>query len=77
MSLIDANAAPGCDRCAMERDSLRLVVDLEPGDPVCGSAGIEGETAVRFEGMLGFLALVERLRARVEAAADGAPAAEP
>jgi hypothetical protein len=66
MRLIDANNALACDCSSVEHDSLRLVVELEPGEPVCGSAGIEGETPVRFEGMLEFLALVERLRARAQ-----------
>ena len=43
---------------------MRVVVEIEPGEPVSGSAGREGEPQVPFEGMLGFLALFERLRAR-------------
>jgi hypothetical protein len=75
MRLIDAKRAPTCDRCAVERDSLRLVIELEPGDPVCGSAGVEGETATRFEGMLGFLALLDRLRAGEPTAGSREPPA--
>ena len=41
---------------------MRLVVELDPGEPVCGSAGLEGEPPTRFEGLLGFLALFEALR---------------
>ena len=42
---------------------VRVVVELEPGDPVSGSAAREGEAQVPFEGMLAFLSLFERLRA--------------
>jgi hypothetical protein len=48
----------------VDRRTVRVVVELDPGEPVCGSAGLEGETQVPFEGMLGFLALFDRLRAR-------------
>jgi hypothetical protein len=47
---------------AVEQPRLRLVIDLDPGDPVCGSAGVEGESLHPFEGMLGFLSLFDRLR---------------
>jgi hypothetical protein len=40
------------------------VVELEPGEPVCGAAGLEGEEPLPFEGMLGFLTLFDRLRSR-------------
>jgi hypothetical protein len=43
---------------------IRVVVEIEPGEPVCGSAGREGEPQIPFEGMLGFLSLFERLRPR-------------
>ena len=48
----------------MERQTVRLVVELEPGEPVCGKAGVEGESLIGFEGMLGFLALFDQLRIR-------------
>jgi hypothetical protein len=49
----------------MTEDRTRIVVDLDPagpGEPVSGSAAREGEPHARFEGMLGFLSLFERLR---------------
>ncbi len=45
---------------------MRLVVEIEPGEPVCGSAGREGEPQIPFEGMLGFLSLFDRLRTHQE-----------
>jgi hypothetical protein len=60
---MDAKPHPDWDRASpMDRDSVRIVVDIEPGDPVSGAAGRDGDPPVRFEGMLGFLALFERLR---------------
>jgi hypothetical protein len=47
----------------MDNARVRLVIELDPGDPVCGSAAREGEPQIPFEGMLGFLSLFERLRA--------------
>jgi hypothetical protein len=44
---------------------MRIVVNIEPGEPVCGTAGRDGEPQVPFEGMLGFLSLFERLRSDV------------
>jgi hypothetical protein len=52
------------------------VVEIEPGEPVCGSAAREGEPPVRFEGMLGFLSLFDRLRSGGDAPeAEGSPEA--
>jgi hypothetical protein len=51
---------------------LRLVVEIEPGEPVCGSAGIEGERQIPFEGLLGFLSLFDRLRGERQAEPDTA-----
>jgi hypothetical protein len=63
MSLIDANPDRDRDRARhMDRDSVRIVVDIEPGEPVSGAAGRVGDPPVRFEGMLGFVALFQRLR---------------
>jgi hypothetical protein len=50
----------------VESVRVRLVVEIEPGDPVCGSAGREDGPQIPFEGMLGFLSLFDRLRARDE-----------
>jgi hypothetical protein len=46
----------------VERHTVRVVVDVEHGDPVCGAAGLEGEPQTKFEGMLAFLALFDHLR---------------
>jgi hypothetical protein len=45
----------------MESSRVRLVVEVEPGKPVCGSVAREGKAKIRFEGMLGFLSVFERL----------------
>jgi hypothetical protein len=50
----------------VERQRVRVVVEIEPGEPVCGSAAREGEAQIPFEGMLGFLSLFDRLRAGAE-----------
>jgi hypothetical protein len=50
----------------MDSARVRLVIELEPGDPVCGSAAREGEPQIPFEGMLGFLSLFEQLRATAD-----------
>jgi hypothetical protein len=50
----------------VESARVRLVVEIEPGDPVCGSAGREDGPQIPFEGMLGFLSLFDRLRTRDE-----------
>jgi hypothetical protein len=49
---------------SVERQNVRVVVDVELGDPVCGAAGLEGEPQTKFEGMLAFLALFDHLRSR-------------
>lgn len=60
---MDAKPGRDWDRASrMDRDRVRIVVDIEPGEPVSGAAGRDGDPPVRFEGMLGFLALFERLR---------------
>jgi hypothetical protein len=41
-----------------------LIIELEPGEPICGSGEIDGEAPVAFEGMLGLLSLLERVRER-------------
>jgi len=51
----------------MDNARVRLVIELDPGDPVCGSAAREGEPQIPFEGMLGFLSLFERLFERLRA----------
>jgi hypothetical protein len=48
---------------SVESRRVRVVVEIEPGEPICGSAAREGEQQVPFEGMLGFLTLFDRLRA--------------
>jgi hypothetical protein len=58
----------------MASDPVRLVVEINPGEPVSGSAAREGEAPVPFEGLLGFLALFERLRQRIDPSdAEGLP----
>jgi hypothetical protein len=58
----------------VECTRIRVVVEIEPGEPVCGSAGREGEPQIPFEGMLGFLSLFDRLRSREPAPdAESAP----
>jgi hypothetical protein len=52
--------------CHVERHRVRVVVEIESGEPVCGSAAREGEAQIPFEGMLGFLTLFDRLRAGTE-----------
>jgi hypothetical protein len=52
--------------CHVERHRVRVVVEIESGEPVCGSAAREGEVQIPFEGMLGFLTLLDRLRAGTE-----------
>jgi hypothetical protein len=47
---------------AMESKRVRVVVEIEPGEPVSGSAAREGQPQIPFEGMLGFLSLFDRLR---------------
>ncbi|HUY59295.1 MAG TPA: hypothetical protein VMV16_06260 [Solirubrobacteraceae bacterium] len=47
---------------------LRIIVELEPGEPICGSLAREGEPQVSFEGMLGFLLAFDRVRVRDEQA---------
>jgi hypothetical protein len=60
---------------AVQSARVRVVVEIEPGEPVCGSAGREGEPQIPFEGMLGFLSLFERLRPRDEAPGEQAGSA--
>jgi hypothetical protein len=50
----------------VENRTVRVVVELElePGEPVCGSAALEGELPVPFEGMLAFLSVFEQLQMR-------------
>ena len=55
---------------SVENSRVRLVVEVETGEPVCGTAGREGEPQVPFEGMLGFLSLFDRLRQRESLEAD-------
>jgi hypothetical protein len=52
--------------CGVERKLSRLVIELEPGEPVSGWAAREGEPPVRFEGLLAFISLFERLRSSDE-----------
>jgi hypothetical protein len=47
----------------MERQNVRIIVELEPGEPICGSLAREGEQQVPFEGMLGFLSAFDHVRA--------------
>jgi hypothetical protein len=47
---------------AVQPERVRIIVELEPGEPVCGSAARDHEPQIPFEGMLGFLSLFERLR---------------
>ncbi len=54
----------------MQSASMRIIVELKPGEPVCGSAGRDGEPPIPFEGMLGFLSLFEHLRTPDAAARD-------
>jgi hypothetical protein len=48
-------------RCVLN-EPVRIVVNIEPGEPVCGTAGRDGGPQLPFEGMLAFLSLLERLR---------------
>lgn len=60
---MDAKPCSGWDVGAVESESLRIIVELEPGEPICGSLAREGEQRIPFEGMLGFLSAFDRLRA--------------
>ena len=69
MTVIDANSHLGWDRAVrMDRDNVRIVIEIEQGEPLSGAAGRDGDPPVRFDGMLGFLALFEQLRADCNAA---------
>lgn len=46
----------------VEQERVRVIVEIEPGEPICGSAARVGEAQIPFEGMLGFLSLFDRLR---------------
>jgi hypothetical protein len=48
----------------VESSRVRVVVEIEPGEPVCGSVARDGEPQIPFEGMLAFVSLFERLRTR-------------
>lgn len=61
--------APGrCNPARVDGSHPRLVVELEPGEPVCGWVAREGGPRTRFEGMLGLLSLFEHLRRDEDAA---------
>jgi hypothetical protein len=76
MRVIDANQPAGWNPEHVKPINVRLVIELEPGEPVCGSLGREGETPTRFEGMLGFLSLFERLRREQDHGGDTEPGAD-
>lgn len=42
--------------------ALRVVVELDEGDPVVGRVGLDGERGEAFEGLLEMLAAFDRLR---------------
>jgi hypothetical protein len=73
MRVIDANQPPQWNPEHVKRINARLVIELEPGDPVCGWLGREGGTPTHFEGMLGFLSLFERLRREQDHGGDAEP----
>jgi hypothetical protein len=62
MTLMEARRAAPWDRQRMEIPAARVIVDFDPGEPVCGWAAREHGPRFRFEGLLAFLALFERLR---------------
>jgi hypothetical protein len=45
---------------------IRVVVEIEPGEPIRGSAARDGDPQIPFEGMLGFLSLFDQLQTRAE-----------
>jgi hypothetical protein len=46
----------------VEESNARLVIEVEPGEPVRGWLAREGGPARRFDGLLSFFSLFERLR---------------
>jgi hypothetical protein len=55
----------------VDGERVRMVIEVEPGEPLTGRVGREGERQFPFEGMLGFLSLFERLRGEPAEAPDG------
>ena len=60
----------------MQNPNARLVIEVEPGEPVRGWVAREGGPAKRFDGLLSFYSLFERLRRDDEADASSDPTPE-
>lgn len=63
MTLIDAG--PGSRGHAPHVHSVRLIIELDDGDPPTGRVGRDGDSdpGERFEGLLELLSTLDRLRA--------------
>ena len=69
--VIEASWSSGRDHARVTCGGTRLIIEVEPGEPVSGWASREGGPREPFDGILDFLLLFEHLRGPEEGAVIG------